>query len=198
MCGYCSLQRRTDTSIHGSLHSRRPIRLRLHSIPRPVHSDDRGWILLLAASAAAPSSALAVSCAADARKTAVSVSASVVGIPPAPVSPGLGHDDEGSSMTTPAPPGASGEDMRRGSNQLLCRSKKQWSDQWHDEMNSTKRSTEQYMHGRFRKYVDMKKRTMNAGDALVGMNSRGSQLLIVSHSARVYFRDEDESGQGCP
>ena len=99
-------------------------------------------------------------------------------------------------MITPAPTGASGEDMRRGSNQLLCRSKKQWSDQWQDEMNSTKRSTEQYMHGRFRKYVDMKKRTMNAGDALVGMNSRGSQLLIVGHSALASIRDQSGRKQG--
>lgn len=38
------------------------------------------------------------------------------------------------------------------------------------------RRNEQYTHGRFRKYVHMKKRKMKMGEAFVGMNSRGSQL----------------------
>jgi hypothetical protein len=35
---------------------------------------------------------------------------------------------------------------------------------------------EQYTHGRFRKYVQTKKRKMNIGEALVGMKRSGSQL----------------------
>ncbi len=64
----------------------------------------------------------------------------------------------------------------RGSNQLLLKSKKQWSDQWHDDAKSMRRRKEQYTHGRLRKYVQMKKRKMNIGDAFVGMKRRGSQL----------------------
>ena len=63
-----------------------------------------------------------------------------------------------------------------GSNQLLLKSKKQWSDQWHEDANRIKSRKEQYTHGRLRKYVHMKKRKMKMGEALVGMKRRGSQL----------------------
>jgi hypothetical protein len=43
-------------------------------------------------------------------------------------------------------------------------------------MKRIRRSTEQYTHGRFKKYVQTKKRKMKAGDALVGMKRSGSQL----------------------
>ncbi len=65
-----------------------------------------------------------------------------------------------------------------GSNQLLLKSKKQWSDQWHDEAKSIKRRNEQYTHGRFRKYVQTKKRKMKIGEAFVGMKRRGNQLVF--------------------
>jgi len=39
----------------------------------------------------------------------------------------------------------------RGSNQLLLKSKKQWSDQWHDEAKRMSRRKEQYTQGRLRK-----------------------------------------------
>jgi hypothetical protein len=39
----------------------------------------------------------------------------------------------------------------RGSNQLLLKSKKQWSDQWHEEAKRMSRRIEQYTHGRLRK-----------------------------------------------
>jgi len=65
----------------------------------------------------------------------------------------------------------------RGSNQLLLKSKKQWSDQWHDEANSMSSKNEQYTHGLLRKYVHRKKRKMKMGEAFVGMKSSGSQLL---------------------
>jgi hypothetical protein len=44
-----------------------------------------------------------------------------------------------------------------------------------------RRRNEQYTHGRFRKYVQMKKRNMKMGEAFVGINSRGSQLEEVNN-----------------
>jgi hypothetical protein len=75
----------------------------------------------------------------------------------------------------------------RGWNQSLLKSKKQRSDQLQDVRNKMRSRKLQYMHGRFRKYAQMKKRKMNAGDAFVGMNSNGSQLfnailVSVNHS----------------
>ena len=64
----------------------------------------------------------------------------------------------------------------RGRNQLLPRSKKHRSDQLHEVRKRIRRRMEQYTHGRLRKYVQIKKRNMKAGEALVGMNRRGSQL----------------------
>lgn len=64
----------------------------------------------------------------------------------------------------------------RGRNQLLPRSKKHRSDQLHEVRKRIRSRMEQYTHGRLRKYVQMKKRNMKAGEALVGMNRRGSQL----------------------
>jgi hypothetical protein len=68
----------------------------------------------------------------------------------------------------------------RGRNQLLPRSKKHRSDQLHEVRKRIRRRMEQYTHGRLRKYVQIKKRNMKAGEALVGMNRSGSQLHIVS------------------
>lgn len=62
------------------------------------------------------------------------------------------------------------------SNQLDEKSKKQWSAQLHEEAKRTSSKNEQYTQGRLRKYVQIKKRKMNTGEAFVGMKSSGNQL----------------------
>jgi hypothetical protein len=54
-----------------------------------------------------------------------------------------------------------------------------------------RRRKEQYTHGRLRKYVHMKKRNMNMGEAFVGIKRRGNQLgkfSVVSISVGVEKR----------
>ena len=48
------------------------------------------------------------------------------------------------------------------------------------------------MHGRWRKYVEMKKSAMKAGEALVGMNSSGSQLDRLQSG----YEDKEKGGGG--
>lgn len=72
--------------------------------------------------------------------------------------------------------GESADVCARGSNQLLLKSKKQWSDQLQEEAKRMTSRKEQYTHGRLRKYVHTKKRQMNIGEALVGRKRSGSQL----------------------
>lgn len=149
--------RRMYKSMHSILHSLRPSRLRNHSIPRPVHSSLR----LANSSAATLARALAVVLSIS---TAVALKLSTPYGSVIAAVPLLGHvDDEVVEG--------------RGANQLLLKSKKQRSDQWQDVTKRMSRSTEQYTHGRLRKYVQTKKRKMNAGEAFVGMKRRGSQLL---------------------
>lgn len=52
---------------------------------------------------------------------------------------------------------------------------------------------EQYTQGRFRKYVQTKKRKTNVGDAFVGINRSGSQLKRekIIWSARTYASRSD-------
>jgi hypothetical protein len=71
---------------------------------------------------------------------------------------------------------SSGGAVGRGRNQLLPKSKKHRSDQLQEVRKRIRRRMEQYTHGRLRKYVQIKKRNMKAGEALVGMNRSGSQL----------------------
>lgn len=132
--------------MHSTLHSLFPRATLNHSSPRPVHSGD-----LSASDAAA--------------RPALDVSASI------------------SSTTAPTTLLSEGcvgvfecDIAVRGKNQLAEASKKHWSDQLQDVKNRMTSSTLQYTQGRCRKYVARKKSTMNAGEAFVGMNRRGSQL----------------------
>lgn len=147
-------QSRMITSTHGSLHSLLPSRLRSHSTPMPVHSV-RIASRRFASSSAVPASAAAVLFTAPRYIDSCSAA-------------GFCSEKLLSSAARVVD--------CLGSNQLLLKSKKQWSDQWHDEANSMRSRNEQYTHGLFRKYVQTKKRKMNIGEALVGMKRRGSQL----------------------
>jgi hypothetical protein len=44
-------------------------------------------------------------------------------------------------------------------------------------MKRIRSKNEQYTHGLFRRYVEMKKMRTKAGEAFVGMNNSGSQLV---------------------
>lgn len=61
---------------------------------------------------------------------------------------------------------------------MLAKSKKHRSDQLHEVRKRISNKNEQYTQGRFRKYVQTKNRNMKAGEALVGMKRRGSQLRV--------------------
>ena len=101
---------RMYTSRHGSRHSLAPSQLLIHSTPIPVHSGLNS-ILRFSSSIAAPASTAAVSLTAVAMNEACS-------------------DVELSEYLELCRAGGSkGDDRCRGSNQLLCMSKKQWSDQ---------------------------------------------------------------------
>ena len=104
---------RISTSTHGTRHSFFPSMLLIHSTPRPVHS-----VLMsmrrLTSSIAAPVKAAAVLFIAVARNELSP--AVLLHIPP-------------DSLAALAIGFGNGDDRCRGSNQLLWKSKKQWSDQ---------------------------------------------------------------------
>ena len=161
---------RTTTSRQSTLHSRFPNKLLSHSIPSPVHSD----LLFASSSAAALASAVAVELITS--TVALKVSAA--------------------SLT--CRPGVAGTGGR-ASNQLLLKSKKHRSDQLHEVRKRMISRKLQYTHGLLRKYVQMKKRKMKAGEAFVGMKRRGSQLEQEYRSVRQTMghgvgRDEAEGG----
>lgn len=104
---------RISTSTHGTRHSFFPSMLRIHSTPIPVHSVLTS-MCRLTSSIAAPVRAAAVLFIAVARNE---------------LSPALLFDIAADSLAALAIGFGSGDDRWRGSNQLLWKSKKQWSDQ---------------------------------------------------------------------
>src|SRR5204863_7683129 len=110
------------TSRQGTLHSLLPSKLLTHSTPIPVHSA-LASSFLLTPSAAASAIARTVLFSAVARNEISSdVEFGIAGDLLMNSGIGLGRGDE----------------RCRGSNQLLWKSKKQWSDQLQDEMKSIK------------------------------------------------------------
>lgn len=106
---HTSAHNRMYTSRHGSRHSLAPSQLLIHSTPIPVHSGLKS-ILRFSPSIAAPASTAAVSLTA----VAMNEACSDVGLPEYLV----GFRGEGRGF-------GNGEERCRGSNQLLCMSKKQ-------------------------------------------------------------------------
>lgn len=116
MCSKCPLQSLTETSRQGTLHSLVPRRLLSQPNPIPVHSVL--GIFRPSASIATPARAEAVSLTVFVKNDASPLHVCILSDPVACGS-GFGNGDE----------------KWRGSNQLALRSKKQLSDQWHEEAN---------------------------------------------------------------
>lgn len=105
---------RTFTSTQGKVHSRRPVRLRSHSKPTPVHSSGLD---------STPSRCCALSSTAPANAFAVELNVSKTNS--ANPSPGTGT----SVVALLGTKDSTGAELYRGANQLLRRSKIHLSDQ---------------------------------------------------------------------
>ena len=170
------------TSRQSIRHSRRPSKLRSHSMPMPVHSS----FACSSCSSAEPATVDTVEFNSCAAIVTVSWNSSIRGTVPLEGSVGDSEVEEGDEDRPPcwqdvqppatsAPPAATtGTD--RGSNQLFPKSKKQRSDQLQLVRKRIRRRNEQYTHGRLRKYVQAKKRKIKVGEAFVGIKRSGSQL----------------------
>lgn len=131
--------------MHGSVHSRRPSRLRSHSSPIPVHSSCLNSVVALitllpllnsrrlASSRAAPARAVVVVLTVSRRYFASDSFAFFI-----KSSWSTASDEEFTGTVY-----VNGDDVKRGENQSPRKSKKHRSDQWQDEMNRISSSAEQ-------------------------------------------------------